>query len=346
MSDQLEIVVEGHVGVIRLNRPEAINALTPEMMTGIHRALQSWVHDEHVRLVLFEGVGERGFCAGGDVRWTRRAILDGRANEAADFFALEYRVNRMIATYAKPVVALAGGVVMGGGIGLAGHAKFRISAIDSRFAMPEGAIGFFADVGVQSLLARVVRQRALMFLLSGESVGAADAVALNLTDVSVPIKTFAQVRAGIIEAAGAKTPLPELERLMRSHQLDPGPPGFCQLADAHARCFDSADCMEIVARLEQGARTDKALAKVLRTINSRCPTSLVVHVAARNHAEREGNIDAVLARDLRLARLFAKRSDFIEGVRAVLVDKDQKPLWSPADLAGVNSDEIEAALAG
>lgn len=346
MKNQIETGVQGSAGIIRLNRPEAINALTPEMMAHIHRALQSWVDDEDVRLVLFEGAGERGFCAGGDVRWTRQAILEGRVDEAAAFFALEYSVNKMIATCAKPVVALAHGVVMGGGIGLAGHAGFRFAATNARFAMPEGAIGFFADVGVQSLLAHVPRQRALMFLLSGQNVGAADALALDLADVAVPAPEFEDLRTEIISAADEEAPVVALERLARSARTDPGDAGFCQLADRHAPCFKSDDCLEIIASLEQAAKTCEELGAVLATIKSRCPTSLMVHVMARNRAELNPDIEAVLDRDLRLARLFAQRHDFIEGVRAVLVDKDNKPLWRPRELEAVNSHEITTALTG
>ena len=162
MSAQIETSIEGQLGVIALNRPEAINALNLPMIEAIRGVLKLWEADERVKAVLFEGRGTRGFCAGGDVRSAREAVLAGNKALADRFFATEYAMNREIATYGKPVIAIADGVVMGGGIGIAGHAQFRFTTPNARFAMPEAAIGFVCDVGVNAILRKAPLHWALL----------------------------------------------------------------------------------------------------------------------------------------------------------------------------------------
>ena len=346
MTDQIKTSIEGAVAILCLNRPEAINALNPEMMAAIYEKLSGWVADDNISLVVLEGEGKRGFCAGGDVRWTREAVLEGRAEEADAFFALEYSVNKMISTYPKAIVALTHGAVMGGGIGLAGHAKYRFTHTASRFAMPETAIGFFCDVGVQSLLAGVPRHRALMFMMSGDVVSAVDAVALNLADRVVAPEEFETVRTRIIAAGNGQNVAVELDELTKTDAEKAGESEFSLLADEHADCFEPEDCGEIVERLVRASQGSEDLKRVVHLIETRCPTSMWVHVLARKAARLDSEIGAVLARDLRLARLMVRRDDFAEGVRAVLVDKDQSPGWEPADIADVDQNAITRALAG
>ena len=186
MTSELRISTTGRLGSIVLDRPKAINALSLEMIEGIAAALAQWRDDPDIGAVLFEGAGEKGFCAGGDVRAARAHVIEGRPEDADRYFATDYRMNALIAGYPKPLVALTHGIVMGGGIGIAGHCGMRITQPGSRFAMPESAIGFFADVGVSAILAKAPLNRALLFLMSGVSVGASDALALGLADVVVP----------------------------------------------------------------------------------------------------------------------------------------------------------------
>ncbi|HHG90346.1 MAG TPA: enoyl-CoA hydratase/isomerase family protein [Devosia sp.] len=346
MNDLIKTSIEGAVAILRLNRPEAINALNPEMMASIHQKLTDWAADDSISLVVFEGEGKRGFCAGGDVRWTRSAVLEGRAEQADAFFALEYSVNKMIATYPKPLAALTHGAVMGGGIGLAGHAKYRFTHEGSRFAMPETAIGFFCDVGAQSLLAAVPRQRALMFMLSGDVVGAADAVALNLADRMVKAEEFKAFGERIVDAGNDANAHAALQELVGEGEGGGGRPEFCLLADTHADCFEPEDCSEIIGRLVGASQSSEALNRIVHLIQTRCPTSMWVHVLSRKAATADSEISAVLARDLRLAHLMVRRDDFAEGVRAVLVDKDRSPRWQPEKIADVDQEEIIRALAG
>lgn len=335
MTGQLDVIREGNLGIIALNRPEAINALSLEMIDGITRALEQWADDDEIRLVLFEGRGPRGFCSGGDVRAVRQAVLDGEAEAADAFFAAEYRMNGIIARYQKPTVALTHGIVMGGGIGIAGHCAFRFTTTEARFAMPEAAIGFMCDVGVNFILAKAPVHRALAFAMTGVAVGAADALALGLTDCAVDPARRDAVRAGIAAAAGTARIEAALGALMQAEMAPVGEAVLCAAADRQ-QGLDWTDVAAIVRTAAEEAQ--------LAQLTLRSPTSLVAIAESHHAARRMADIAAVLAADLRLARLMCRLPDFAEGVRAVLVDKDQKPQWRPKALAGVDLASIRAVL--
>jgi len=345
MENEIEISTEGRAGVITLNRPRAINALSANMIVAIRAALSQWADESEVRLVLFKGAGQRGFCAGGDVLWARRALLEGRRKEAMGFFELEYSMNGLVATYQKPVVALTHGVVMGGGIGLAGHAKYRISTAEARFAMPEAAIGYFCDIGVRSILARLPRHRALAFMLGGVSVGVGDAIKLGLNDIAIPGDHYETVQRGIVEAAESEDVDAALRSLLKNRNVDAGPADFCALADVSKESFEGTDPGEMLVRLKRAVEKNQQLADLANRIARNCPTSHWVNVMALDAARANPQIGAVLAGDLALARYLAARNDFPEGVRAVLLDKDQQPKWDPAHISQVDAGKITSVLA-
>ncbi len=342
MSAQLEVLVDGHMGVIALNRPEAINALSHGMIEGIATALAGWRGDDNVRAVLFEARGGRGFCSGGDVRAVRALVLAGRQAEAEAYFADEYAMNLMIATYDKPVLALADGIVMGGGIGIAGHASFRFTTPGARFAMPEAGIGFFGDVGVNAILARAPEHRALLFLLSGAPVGAADALALGLTDCAVLPESLPQLRTGLLAAARTGNFQPAVVALMQSLSIQPGELSLCALADRLAAELQLGTAREIVAAVTRAGAGDPKIAELAALLGSRSPTSLEAILQSHRAARALPGVTDVLALDLRMARLLAVFPDFAEGVRAVLVDKDRQPRWA----AEIPVAAIRAAVAG
>lgn len=341
MTELLEISTEGALGRIALNRPQAINALNAHMIDGIAAALSAWRDDPSVRAVLLEGNGPRGFCAGGDVRAMRQAVLEGRVAEAHSFFAAEYRMNGQIATYPKPVIALTHGVVMGGGIGLAGHAGFRFATPDARFAMPEAAIGFFGDVGSNAILAKAPLERALAFLMSGETVGAADARALGLTDCIVPHAAIEHLRTGLIGATDADHVETAVVALMQAEGIEPGETPFCDRADRLASAFAQPSAAAIVAAIV----ADSAGATLAAVLAKRSPTSLAAIHATHMEARRRGKIGAILAVELAMACHLVTQPDFAEGVRAVLVDKDHAPRWQPATLAEVDAQSLIAIAA-
>jgi enoyl-CoA hydratase len=332
MTTELEISRDGALGRIALNRPQAINALNRGMIEGISAALERWRDDPAVGAVLFTGNGPKGFCSGGDVRAARALVLDGRPEEADAYFATEYRMNGLIAAYPKPLVALTHGIVMGGGIGVAGHCGVRVTTPGARFAMPESAIGFFADVGVSAILAKSTLNRALLFLMSGVSVGASDALALGLADAVVAAERVDAFAADLAGAAASSDPRTAIVRLMEAESVVAGDAPFCAMADQllPAEPDSPAEFLERVAALP-------ALADVAALFEARCPGSLVATFFAQLEARRLMDVAKTLEMDLRLAAVMARRPDFAEGVRAVLIDKDQTPHWSPPTLAAFDA---------
>ena len=340
MTDQLSIARDGALGRITLNRPEAINALSPAMIVGITAALTGWRDNPAVGAVLFEGAGPKGFCAGGDVRAVRQLVIEGRHDEVDAYFAAEYRMNRLIAGFPKPLVALTDGVVMGGGIGIAGHCGFRLTQPDARFAMPESAIGFFADVGVNAILSQTTLNRALLFLLSGVSVGASDALELGLADAVIAPDRAASFASDLIAAAGSSQPEAALVRLIEAESIAAGDAPFCLLADQlpGAAPTTPSAFLDAVAAIP-------ALAEIAALLVTRSPAALTASFHAQLAARRVMDVDLTLATDLRLAKVMSRQRDFAEGVRAVLVDKDQKPVWASASLEEFDPGPIIAALA-
>lgn len=345
MNKQIEVSVEAHLGVIALNRPEAINALSGGMIAGITETLVAWRDDPKVRAVLFEGRGARGFCSGGDVRAVRAMVVDGRMPEAEAYFAAEYAMNLMIATYPKPVVAIADGIVMGGGIGIAGHAGFRFTTPNAKFAMPEARIGFFGDVGVNFILAKAPLHRALLFLMSGAPVDAADALALGLADCAVAPERLGELRSGIVAAANAQETETALAALMQSLSIQAGERQLCPLADRLEAELTQQSAAAIVVAVDEAGEDDMETAAMAALLRTRSPTSLEVIVQSHLASRKLPGAREVLALDLRLARLMAGLPDFAEGVRAVLVDKDQAPHWAPATLEEVPVAAIGAVIA-
>jgi enoyl-CoA hydratase len=328
MTGQLDVIREGNQGIIALNRPEAINALSLEMIDGITRALEQWADDDEIRLVLFEGRGPRGFCSGGDVRAVRELVLAGSYAAADAYFAAEYAMNALISTYPKPTVAMTHGIVMGGGIGIAGHCRYRFTTPEARFAMPEAAIGFVADVGVSYLLAKAPVHRALLFLMSGVAVGPADALALGLADCVYDAARREALLGAVALAAKAANPDAELVHLVQSEMVPEGDAPFVATADAY-RTQDFRQALDVLMAVADD-KLDAALA-------AGCPTSVVAIFESHMAARRMPNIRDILTLDLKLASLMSRRSDFAEGVRAVLVDKDRKPVWSAGDIVAVST---------
>ena len=344
MTLQLEISTEGHLGVIALNRPEAINALSADMIAGIVEALTEWRDDAGIRLVLFEGRGPRGFCAGGDVRAARQAVLEGRTAEADAYFAAEYAMNLIIATYPKPIAAIAHGAVMGGGLGIFGHCRYRFGITGARFAMPEAAIGFVSDVGINALLKQVPEARALAFLMSGTPVGLGDALVLGLCDAAIDARRRDAVRAGIAAAANGDVET-ALVQLMQLEGVEPDVASLCQTADMLAALFAGAGVGEILDGV--GAQPQQPeTATLLAALQAGSPSSLEAILASHRAARRLPDIADVLALDGRLASLMIRQPDFVEGVRSVLVDKDRRPVWNPADPAAVDRAPLAVALGG
>ncbi|MDE2582905.1 MAG: enoyl-CoA hydratase/isomerase family protein [Rhodospirillales bacterium] len=324
---------DGRAGRVLINRPKALNALDLPMIRAIAAALEAWRDDPQVHLVMIEGAGERAFCAGGDIRALRQHQLEGNRAPADAFFAEEYALNRAIAEYPKPYVALIDGICMGGGIGVSVHAPYRVASEHAMFAMPETAIGFFPDIGASFFLPRLPGQVGVYLGLTGARVSGADAVHAGLAThftprAAMPALAAALAEEGIAALATHAAPLPAF--------------GLAEARPAIDRCFSAATIPELLARL---ATEDSAWAReTLAALGAVSPSALFWTLRLlREGVDR--TLAQCLAAEFALTRTTMAHPDFVEGVRAMVVDKDRKPRWSPARVEDVQAATI-AALFG
>jgi enoyl-CoA hydratase len=333
MDQEVKVWREGRAGRIRLQRPQALNALTLGMLQAIHMAVDTLSADPDVHFLLLDAP-ERGFCAGGDVRGIRAAAMAGDRGAAMVFFSAEYGLNQAIAECPKPVVSLIDGVCMGGGIGISVHGSHRIATERAMFAMPETAIGLFPDVGTTFLLPRLPGALGVYMGLTGARMIGADAVHAGLATHFVPRDSLpaleaALVQDGVAVIASFAQPLPAFSLAAARPSID--------------AAFSAPSVRDIVVRLE----TDRSAfaAETLRAMRQNSPSA--VHwsfTILRAGAHR--TLRQALAAELALATQLANLPEFFEGVRAVLVDKDRSPNWQPARLEDVDLSAINALFAG
>ncbi|MET7573257.1 enoyl-CoA hydratase/isomerase family protein [Streptomyces sp. NPDC005492] len=334
-DDPVLLRTEGRAAYLTLNRPKALNALTHTMVRRIDRALTDWEHDPDVETVVIGGAGERGLCAGGDIRAIHDDARDGDGSAAVAFWRDEYRLNARIARYPKPYVAVMDGIVMGGGVGVSAHGSIRIVTERSRVAMPETGIGFVPDVGGTYLLARAPGELGTHLALTGAQAGAADALLCGLADHYTHSGSLPALLDDLAHA-------PAREALNRYTR--PAPPG--ELAEARDwidACYSADTVEEILGRLlDHGAGAAKETAETLLT---RSPTSLKVTLAALRRARRLGALEDVLDQEYRVSCHALTSPDLVEGIRAQIIDKDRTPHWSPRTLAEVTDAAVERFFA-
>ena len=328
------------VGHLVLQRPEALNALDIGMVRGLRTALEAWRDEPDVERLLLEGAGERGLCAGGDVRGLAEAIMAGDAEGAGSFFREEYALNAAIAEYPKPIVVLADGVTMGGGIGLAGHAAVRVVTERSALAMPETRIGFTPDVGGTHLLARAPGRVGEYLALTGATMSAADAIYAGFADLLVPSDRLGAVREAL-ESRADPSGATEIVML-----FDESPEASALERDRGwiDASFAADDVPAIIASLLE--RPEPEASATARLLESLSPTALAVTLASVRAARDHPDLRATLEREYGLAMWFAHtQPDLPEGVRARLIDKDGAPVWRPATLGELPTDIVREALA-
>jgi enoyl-CoA hydratase len=338
MSEAPEVLirVEGEVGRITLNRPQALHALTTNMCREMIAALTAWRTDPAVKLVLMDHSGERGFCAGGDIRTLAESARgDGRANH--EFFFTEYRLDSLIFHYPKPIVALIDGTVMGGGVGIARPCRFRVGTERTVFAMPETGIGLFPDVGGSWYLSRMPDHIGTWIALTGARLKAADCELVGMITDYVESADLPELKDWIVKDPAA------VETLLTEFEAEPGRPPLAAHQDEIAHLF-GADTVEAIAAALEHAGTDWA-AEQLKMLRGKSPTSSKVALRQMQEGAKARSFDEVMAMEYRIAYRLAVSRDFLEGVRAVIVDKDNAPNWSPATLDAVSSDEIESIFA-
>jgi enoyl-CoA hydratase/carnithine racemase len=327
---------QGRVGRILLNRPRALNALDLPMIRACAAILETWREDPHVHAVVIEGAGDRAFCAGGDIRALRDAQVSGKRAVADQFFEEEYALNLTIATYPKPYIALIDGICMGGGIGLSVHAPYRVATEHAAFAMPETAIGFFPDIGATFLLPRLPGELGMYLGLTGARVTGADAVHAGLATHFTPRARLPDLAATL--ARDGVTALASYNEVLPAFSL-------AEHRSAIDHCFAADTVAEIISRLDAagaGAEWTTTAFKALRQVS---PSALhwTLRVLRRG---RDLTLTQALDAEFALTRTTMAHPDFAEGVRAMVVDKDRKPVWQPARIEDVDPATIDALFAG
>lgn len=322
--------VDGGLGRIELNKPKAINALSADMVTIIAEALAAWKEDDAVKAVLVTGRGDRGLCAGGDIKAIHRDLVE-ETGESLEFWANEYAMNYEIAHYPKPYIAFMDGITMGGGVGISAHGSHRIVTETSKVGMPETGIGLFPDVGGTHLLARVPQPGVGMHLaLTGQPFGAGDAIRYGFADTFIPRERFDDLTAALAESTD------DVDAVIA--RFAEAAPASELAADEEwiAASYDSATAAEVVAALR--AHEDERAQAAGDLIATKSPLSVAVTFELVRTAGAMG-LDEVLERDLRTGSGIAAQPDLREGIRAQVIDKDRNPKWSPATL-----DEVDPAL--
>ena len=320
---------QGRIGRLTINRPKSLNAIDHAMVRSLHDALDGWRDDSAVEAIVIEGAGSRSFCAGGDIRQVRNLVLAGHYADAKTFFDDEYALNLAIARYPKPYVALIDGVCMGGGMGLSIHGSARVVTESAVLAMPETGIGFFPDVGASFFLPRLPGDYGMFLALTGTRVYGAYAVSLGLATHYVM-----RDRIATIPEEMAEDGIAALDRAVALMPSGSGP-GHAEVI----ACFGAETVADILIRLTK--LEDAPAQDALGALRARSPTAVMwAFELMRLGASR--TLEQCLAVERALAGHAIRHPDFAEGVRAMVIDKDRKPNWSPTRIEDVPLDEVNA----
>lgn len=337
-----EVLLEkvGRAGVITMNRPKVLNALNLTMIRQIYPQLKKWESDNETDIVIIKGAGDKAFCAGGDIRAVTEAGKVGDSL-AQDFFREEYILNNAIGSYRKPYIALIDGITVGGGVGLSVHGRFRVATEKTLFAMPETAIGLFPDVGGGYFLPRLQGKLGLFLALTGFRLKGRDVQRAGVATHFVESKKIPDLQKELVDL---KSPSAEdVSRVLDSYQsqssLDAEKPFILKkhLSDID-RLFSASSVEGIVKNLKtDGSEFAK---KQTETLSKMSPTSLKITLK-QLQAGASLSLQDVLVMEYRLSQACMRGYDFYEGVRAVLVDKDQNPKWNPSTLEEVSDQMVE-----
>ncbi|GAA3698213.1 enoyl-CoA hydratase/isomerase family protein [Sphingomonas cynarae] len=337
MTDQLIVEVQGPVGRIALNRPKALHALTAEMCDGILAALEAWRGDDGIRAIILDhAAGTRGFCAGGDIRMLAESGA-GDGAVARHFFATEYRMNHRLFTYAKPIVAVMDGITMGGGVGVSLPCRYRIATENTKFAMPETGIGLFPDVGAGWYLSRLPGRIGQYLALTGQRLDGGEAHALGLATHYLPADRLDEAKARILADPTA------IDAALAA--LSAPPPEARILADRAAidRLFAADTLEDILAALD--ADGGEWATRQRATLDTKSPQAMKVSLRLLKDGAGMASFADEMAHEYAVAARVVQRHDFTEGVRAVIVDKDNAPRWNPATPDGVSDHLIDQIFA-
>ncbi|SCB31181.1 enoyl-CoA hydratase/isomerase family protein [Rhizobium hainanense] len=339
MDSTDEVIIErrGSAGIIRLNRPKALNSLTLPMVRVIAPALEEFAADPAIASVIVMGEGERGFCAGGDIRLLHRSGKEG-TEEAETFWREEFLLNHAISRYPKPYVVLMDGITMGGGVGLSAHGSHRVVTERTRLAMPETGIGYFPDVGATWLLPRAPGEAGTWMGLTGQTVEAADVIHAGFADHCVASSTLPAL-IDAIAGLPANIFAVEVHALIRTMAADAGESRLATNREVVDRAFSAETVEQILKALAD--EPGEFAAEAAGVIASRSPTSLKLTLRLLRAGRASANLAECLNRELGACKGILYNHDFYEGVRAAVIDKDRNPKWSPASLSEVTAADID-----
>ena len=341
MTADLIVRREGAAGVLSLNRPKAIHALTVEMDHAMTEALLAWREDPQVEVVIIDHAEGRGFCAGGDVALVRQSALSDGGEWGRRFFYEEYQLNHLLFTYPKPIVAFIDGITLGGGVGISQPARFRVATQNTRFAMPETGIGLFPDVGGGWYLSRLPGRLGQFLALTGARLDGAECLWAGLATHYLPSEALAEAKQRIAQGH-------EPAQVLAALAVTPPEPRIAGNAAAIAKHFASDRFEDVLASLEgEAGDADRGewAAKELATLHAKSPQACKVALRQLAEAAKLGSFAENMALEYRIAARVLMLPDFAEGVRAVLIDKDQSPQWNPATPEDVGDDLLDTIFA-
>ncbi|MGE8065800.1 enoyl-CoA hydratase/isomerase family protein [Pseudomonas sp. NPDC089569] len=347
MPNEVLADVRNHIGHLTLNRPAGLNALTLDMVRQLQRQLDAWAEDDQILAVVLRGAGEKAFCAGGDIRSLHDSYKQGDTLHE-DFFVEEYALDLAIHHYRKPVLALMDGFVLGGGMGLVQGADLRVVTERSRLAMPEVGIGYFPDVGGSYFLPRIPGELGIYLGVSGVHIRAADALYCGLADWYLDSGKLALLDEQLDQLQWHDTPLKDLQGLMARYAVQQLPDApLAALRPAIDHFFALPDVPSIVEQLRQVTVADShewaiATADLLKT---RSPLAMGVTLEMLRRG-RQLSLEQCFALELHLDRQWFERGDLIEGVRALLIDKDKAPRWNPPTLEQLTGERVASFFNG
>jgi len=333
---EVDVSVEGRIGRLTLNRPDALNALNRPMMEAIDDALSRWAEDDAISMVIIDAEGDRAFCAGGDIAELYRRTQEGDLAFSRDFWRDEYRMNARIKNYKKPYVALMDGIVMGGGVGLSAHGSHRIVTERSMVAMPECGIGLIPDVGGTFLLANATGYLGEYLGLTGARMGADDAIFAGFADHFVTSDRLRGLITALIDEPDTKV----IERFAETP-----PPGELRVRQSTIDQIFSKDNLSAIVDGLPGEADGEWCDRARKALGRGCPLSMHCTLRMIREARDMTRLEDALIQEYRYTWRSLEDGEFLEGIRAAVIDKDRNPSWAKAKITDVSKADVDGMLA-
>ena len=329
----VKYIVKDNAAIITLSRPKYLNTLTFEMVNKIDKHLRTILKNNNIHMVIFKGEGDRAFCAGGDVKSFYEEKFSNTNKLRRNFFYKEYKLNYLIKKYRKPIISFVNGICMGGGVGIAMHSNITVVSEKVIFAMPETAIGLFPDVGSGNILSKLDNNIGIYLGLTGKRLGSADLINLKLANYCIKYEHFEQIEQSLIKVKTKKS----INNILKKFAIKTKSLLFPSLNKKIVKAFKYNNIEDIIKSLE--SNNEKWSKEALSALKKMSPTSLKITLKQIKSA-RNLSLKNDLIMEYRLSQACMDGFDFYEGVRALLIDKDFKPIWSPSKIEDVNDNIV------